>query len=384
MDIDKKTDKKMKVLMIEIGGWGGIAHYTYNLCQALADKEAEVVLFTNAEYELDEFPRNFSLKKIINNSWPYFKKVRALVKAVNSEKADIVHFQSIFTARRDWVWFLLLRLFGAAAVVFTAHNVLPHEEEEAKTKGVAFSLGQIYRSSNAIVVHTKESKVNLINKFGIKKDKVNVIAHGNYVFLSEINTVSKQQARRQLGIEQNTKIVLAFGTIRKYKGLDYLIPAFKQALEKAGNAKLVIAGLPIRASIQYYEGLINKNGLGENVIFKPEYIPLSDLSIYLRAADAAVFAYTDIDESGALQLALAFSKPVVVTNVGAFYQAVDEGKNGYIVRPRDTRDLASGIIKVLLRNDLDVMGEYSLKLAQERYSWQDIAGKTIDMYNGIY
>lgn len=378
----------MKIMIIEVWGMGGLAHYTYNLCQSIADF-SEVVLLTETKYELGGFKRNFLLFKIFGTSRSYFKNMYGLVKMLFREKPDIIHFQNFFSARKDWLLFMILKFFGLP-IMLTVHNVFPHEDLERNARGVKFCLKTIYSCCQALIVHSLWTKKELLSNFDIDEDKVYSIPHGHYLFLARNReNLSKDIAREKLGLPIESKVVLCFGTIREYKGIQYLIPAFSKVIKKIPTARLIIVGSPkvsmVEQTVEQSRELIKGHNLEKFTLFLPQYVPINDIPLYFSSADIAVFPYLHTYGSGSLQSAFAFSKPVVVTRVGIFPEFVEEGKNGYFVPPEDADSLAKAIVKMLSLDakELEKMGKHSRYLAETKYNWTDIAKSTVEIYKGI-
>jgi|GEM_PF-414648 len=375
--------REMKILMCETSGFGGGSHYTYNLCQALSDY-VKVVLITDNEYELEDYDRSFSIRKVFKKNYGYLRKVYHLFCVIFKEKPDILHFQSIFTARKDWILFRILKLWKLP-VIFTVHNVFPHDDFQKDAKGMKFSLKNIYTSCEALISHYAGNKGELAKKFNIPPKKIFTIAHGNYLFHADGKCRDKakkcEEARKKLGLKKEDKVMLCFGTVRDYKGMAYLIPAFSQVLQRIPNAKLVIAGDSWEFTSRKYAKLIKDHNLEDFVLYRPEYIPIKDIPLYFYSADLAVLPYLHTYGSGALHLAFAFSLPVVVTGVGIFPEMVKHEKNGYIVPPGDTDALAKSMIELLSYPErAEKMGKYARHLEETEYSWDMVAQKTSKVY----
>lgn len=366
--------------MIDPGGWGGITHYTYNLMQALVRAgQFDYALLTDQEYELETFPRSFAVIKQILKNRAYIPTISRVIKAVFLTKPTILHVQTMVTVRRDWIWFVIARMFGYK-IVFTAHNVLPHEIHEQKAFFMKSALKIIYACSNRIIVHSEYSRNRLLDLFKVNPEKIAVIAHGNYLFL-RTKEMSKQQAKKQLGISADKKLILHFGALRKYKGIDILLEAFRKIRDLHSDVLLLLVGKPMYVPAVYFEELIKESGLSNNVILKAEYVPLEEIQVYFYASDIVVFPYKQIDTSGSLQLAYAFSKPVVATATGSMAEVIEDGKNGSLVAPLDPVALAAAINKILFDEALlEQMGSRSYTLARDKFSWDSIAAKTIDLY----
>jgi glycosyltransferase involved in cell wall biosynthesis len=258
--------------------------------------------------------------------------------------------------------------------------VLPHEIYEQRAFGIKASLRVIYRCPKKIIVHSQYSKDRLISLFKVLPEKIEVIYHGNYLFV-RTKELSPEHAKEILGIPQNKKVILQFGTIRQYKGLDTLIHAFKRIRERTGNVFLLTVGKPFNTDITYFKNLINELNLTDDVILKDQYVPLEEIPSYFFASDLVVFPYKEIDMSGSLQLAYAFSKPVIAAKVGGLAEVVEDGKNGVFVEPDNIDALEKAMEKILFQDELmKKMGDFSFDLARKKFSWEKIANDTINLY----
>jgi glycosyltransferase involved in cell wall biosynthesis len=370
----------MKILMIDAGGWGGITHYTYNLIRALSqDASLECVLLTDTAYELDFLPRNFRMIKAGFNGRAYPVQVAGLVKTVLAVRPAVIHVQTLFTARKDWLLFLLCRWLGIK-IILTAHNVMPHEEFERKAFFMRRAMRIMYASCRAIIAHSAFSREQLMRSFGVPAGRIRIIPHGNYLF-ARTAEIPGEEARRQLGIPQGKTVFLHFGALRRYKGIDVLLEAFKQLRLANESVFLVLAGKPMHLDEEYFRRLIAGLGLQEDVLFKPGYVHFKDIAAFFFASDAAVFPYIRTDTSGALQLAYAFGKPVIATQVGGIPEDVENNRNGILVAPGDPLTLKLGMeVLVSHPQSLVAMGRRSFALAQERFSWTRIAVSTAALY----
>jgi len=371
---------KIKVLMIDIGGWGGITHYTYNLMQALSVcPELDCVLLTDRAYELDNLPRHFKVIKLPFNNRPYFSTVKEIFSVVREFGPGIIHVQTMISARKDWLLFLLAGLSGAR-VVFTAHNVMPHEDAENRAFFMKTAFRIIYANSRKIIAHSNFTKGEIMRIFGQAAEKIHVIPHGNYAFF-RTHEISQQVARQKLNIALDKKVILNFGAMRHYKGIEVLLEAMSLLCRRHSEVVLLLAGKPMHVPPGYFSQLITQYGLDANVILKAEYIPASDIPYIFFAGDLAVLPYKHIDTSGSIQLAYGFSKPVVATRTGSMPEVVDHNVNGLLVPPDDPQALAEAMEKILFDPEaVKRMGAASMALAIGKFSWQSIAQKTCALY----
>jgi glycosyltransferase involved in cell wall biosynthesis len=314
------------------------------------------------------------IKKIVK----YFSYLtRLFFYSIKGEK--ILHFQ-FFRRRTDFILFFLLRIAGVK-LVYTAHNVLPHER--SKTDKYIQSL--VYRTADSIIVHSGYIKNKLLKNFKVNHEKVEVIPHGNFDIYLPSKRITRGEARRKLYLNNEDKVLLFFGYIREYKGLDLLLDAFDLAKQSDPDLKLVIAGMPLNNELKLrYEKRIKEIDAGDRIIYHFRFIPSENVQDYLEASDVVMLPYKDIDHSGIIHLAYSFCKPVIVSAVGDFPESVEQGKSGLILNNYTSVDLSDIIIKAVKDlHALRKMGEYAKYLNDSKYSWTDIGKKTAEVYRSL-
>jgi glycosyltransferase involved in cell wall biosynthesis len=297
---------------------------------------------------------------------------------------DILHVQSIFTARKDVAPFALMRL-KPFKVVYTAHNVLPHDEEERTALGMVTAFRFLYLCSDAIVTHTRGDREELIRKFGVPSEKISAIPHGNFDFLTGGSGITGADVRQQFNIAPDELLILVFGAIRRYKGIHMLIEAFSRLSGRYPNARLLIVGN--RTDPGYadeLEQLIDDRSLQGRARLHGTYIDTEDLAGYFDASDCIALPYEHIYDSGVLRLALSAAKPVLATRVGVFAEIIRDGEHGFLVDPT-ADDLAAGLERVLETspNELTTMGSKARSAFEEEHSWQRIAAETAGIYRSL-
>jgi glycosyltransferase involved in cell wall biosynthesis len=236
-------------------------------------------------------------------------------------------------------------------------------------------------------VHAQNNRVELAELFGIPADRIAVIPHGSYELFFSKGRLSKERARAEVGLPPKARVLLFFGLIKRYKGLEFLLEAFERIEKKFPDAVLTIVGDVFRGDPEgfaYYSRLIGEACKRTNVICVPRYVPYWEVGPYLSAADAVVLPYTKTYQSGVLLSAFAAGRPVVVTRTGGLSEIVREGETGFVVPPRDPESLARAIERLLERPELAAeMGERARRMAQGEYSWDEIASRTIDLYRQV-
>jgi D-inositol-3-phosphate glycosyltransferase len=211
------------------------------------------------------------------------------------------------------------------------HNASPHERQPFGSFLSRTFLSQCDR---------------LIALSGTVKRDIEALGVRNEVFISHHpvyghfgDPVDKAVARRRLGLGEEGNLLLFFGLVRKYKGLDILIQALAQTNK---SVKLVVAG-------EWYEGkvemekMIENLGLSDRIDCRDQYIPDADVKFYFSAADVLVQPYRNATQSGVVQTAYHFGKPSIVTGVGGLPEMVEHDVNGWVVKPEDSGALAKTI-----------------------------------------
>jgi D-inositol-3-phosphate glycosyltransferase len=272
-------------------------------------------------------------------------------------------------------------------ITMTAHNVNMRKRDGTDTWLNRSSLWIQYRLVDYIFVHAEANKAELLAQFGVAERKVSVIPFGINNTVPHTG-LGSAEAKKILGILPNDKVVLHFGQIAPYKGLEYLVTAFRKLLASDPSYRLIIAGKPKWDGSYWSEiaQLIGKVDALDRVIQRIEHIPDSETEIYFKAADVLVLPYRAIFHSGVMFLAYSFGLPVVGADVGALKDEIIQGQTGLIFKPCDSADLAAKIDEYfasdLFRNLQDnrlAIKEY----ANKRYSWDKVAAITTTAYEQL-
>ncbi|MCH5721334.1 glycosyltransferase [Niabella hibiscisoli] len=187
--------------------------------------------------------------------------------------------------------------------------------------------------------------------------------------------VSKEAARQHLNIAQAGKIILFFGFIRKYKGLDILLQAVQRLKSEIPDFKLLVAG-EFYEDEKGYQELIDELGIRDQLILKTNFIADNEVKYYLCAADVLVQPYKNATQSGVTPLAYHFEKPMIVTNVGGLPALVPHGKSGLVCEP-DPQSIMLAIKEFYeLGEDHFIPHLRSEKL---KYSWTNIVEAIITL-----
>jgi len=256
-------------------------------------------------------------------------------------------------------------------IVAITDNVIPHEKRPGDTVFTKYFLG----SCDAYITMSEKVMTDL-RTYEKNKPALQVM-HPLYDNFGA--PVSKEEARKTLGLDPDDRIILFFGFIRKYKGLDILLEAMKIIRQQNKNIKLLVAGEFYEDEKPYRE-LIEKYELHDVLILRTEFIADKDVKFYLCAADAVVQPYRNATQSGVTPLAYHFEKPMIVTNVGSLPSLVPDGKVGLVAEPE------AGAIAATVMRYFELGENYfipHLRSEKEKYSWHQMTEAIIKLADDI-
>jgi glycosyltransferase involved in cell wall biosynthesis len=272
----------------------------------------------------------------------------------------------------DRTFLMLWYRAAGRRVVLTAHNVNAAKRDGRDTMLNRLTLRVQYHLCRHILVHTERARRELIDEFGLAASKVSVIPFGINDTIPKTG-LSAAEARANLGIADGDRVLLCFGQIAPYKGLEFLVEALGQI---ETPVHVVIAGKVKRGHESYWDRV--REGLGRiperhRVTQHVRFIPDDEVEVYFKAADLVVLPYTAIFQSGVPFLAFSFGRPVVATDVGALRDDIHDDVTGYICRPRDPGSLAGAIARYFgseLYRQREERREVIRSLALEHHSWR--------------
>jgi glycosyltransferase involved in cell wall biosynthesis len=248
-------------------------------------------------------------------------------------------------------------------VVCIADNVIPHEKRPGDTVFTKYFL----KACDAFITMSEKVMTDL-QQFVTHKP-AQLVPHPLYDNFGE--PVSKAAARAQLGIGNNERLLLFFGFIRQYKGLDILLDAMK--LLQGKNIRLLVAGEFYEDAKPYHEQ-IARLGIADDLILKTNFITDSEVKYYLCAADVVVQPYRNATQSGVTPLAYHFEKPMIVTNVGGLPALVPHEEVGLVTEP-DAAALAKTILHYFELGENHFIP--NLQREKEKYSWKKMVESII-------
>jgi len=253
------------------------------------------------------------------------------------------------------------------------HNVLPHENS------IAYKILSklLFALCDHFIVHTEINKQQMISEYGIRLERLSLIPHGTLDFHVK-QEIERESIRKEMGFDPDNKIILIFGAIRSYKGIDTALEAFAEILKKVPESRLLIAG-KLWGKWEPYDDLIKRLKIGNKISTHLEYIPSGDVYRYFTAADIVILPYHHFDsQSGVGATAISFRKPLIVTDAGGLPDLVAERR--FVVPSGDSPSLAAAIIECL--NDpakLKSMAADS-EIVAKKLAWPVIAEETCYIY----
>jgi D-inositol-3-phosphate glycosyltransferase len=373
--------------------------YAFGLAMALSRKRVYLEVVGNREVDSPEMHSIPSLtflslywdgrehSNLVGKLWRVLRFYWRIGLYTVSAKPVIFHI--LWNNKIQFFDRTLLMLYYKALgkkIVFTAHNVNAAKRDCTDSRWNRATLRIQYRLADHIFVHTTKMKEELHNDFGTPERAITVIPFGinNSVPDTRLTPV---EARQLLGIGEDEKTILFFGSVRQYKGLEYLVDAFNQI--EGANYRLIIAGEPkkgMEKDLREIQRTIDRAGTGDRIIQRLEFIPDEDTEVYFKASDICVLPYTLVFQSGVLFLAYSFGVPVIASDVGSMSDDIVSGKTGLVCHPRDSADLARAIREYFasdLYGTLDRRRQEIRDYANARHSWDVVGDITTKVYSDL-
>jgi glycosyltransferase involved in cell wall biosynthesis len=353
--------------------------YDHALASALAQAGAEVRLVTS-EFAYGEVPEaaGYELRhhfyrgargrpgSRLRQAWKLAQHVPDMLGyEMAARAADVVHFQWLTLPGLD------ARLLPDRPVVITAHDLLPREPRP----GQARAQRRLLRRARAVVVHSRYGRQVLVDRVGLAPERVHVIPHGAFTHLLA-HAPDAALPPELRAADPAEPVVLCFGLIRPYKGIEGLL----QAWRGVEGGELWVVGRPMMDTGALLAGAPAR------VRFVPRYVSEAEQAALFRRADLVVLPYAGterFDFSGVLATALGFGKPSVVTDVGGMREVAEAGA-ARLVSPEDPVALREALAALLA--DDDARGELAAAAraaAAGPYSWQEAARATLGLYATI-
>lgn len=299
-----------------------------------------------------------------------------LVRYVFYQSGCVLHFTGLF--RNELILFeglflsICFRLFSFR-YVYTVHNILPHSRANSRIFRCIYWV--VYQFPNALIVHTNLAKQQLMSQFSVPSEKIIVISIGMNEEIS-ITGICRESAKKCLGFKAEDRIILYFGKIDEYKGLETLIEAFDKL--DLLSTKLLIGGwFPSPAYRLKIISVVRKSSRLHDICLHEAFIPNEDVEIFFKSADVLCLPYKNIYQSGVVFLCLRFGLPIVATDVGSFKEFIDETM-GIVVDTNDAKGIASGL-KIFFENQSRYESA-KISANAQKYKWENICKNLVSLY----
>jgi glycosyltransferase involved in cell wall biosynthesis len=369
---------------------GGLASFNERLAREFQQQGDNVTIYTfSLQYPSFLFP---GTSQYSSEPPPNDLHIKVCINSVNPSNwiqvgNDLRKLQPDIIVVRFWLPFMgpslgtILRRVKKnrhTKIICIADNIIPHEKRFGDKRFTRYFLKPV----DSFITMSEKVMTDLLrftNKQAVK------IIHPLYDNFGE--KIDKAEARKYLGLKADERIILFFGFIRKYKGLDILLEAMSilkkqepdQNVHKTPNAKHQTPNIKLLIAGEFYEdrkpydNIIAQNNIASQVILHTNFIADSDVKYYLSSADFVIQPYRNATQSGVTPLAYHFEKPMLVTNVGGLPSLVPDRKAGLIAEP-NAQSIADKILELYELGDAYFLP--GLKEEKKKYSW-DILVNTI-------
>lgn len=386
----------INVYMMDL--WCQVPYYDAYLCQALQSESVRCVLGSISFHLEPDYFRRMGLKNDpgccdivarLNIESPKIRRALKFVEFVGNmtvlasrfaaSRPDIIHVQWLpmleFGVPGE-MGFLKLAKKRGIKLVYTVHNVLPHDSE----LNVRGEFGKAYTQMDALICHTTESRDRLVEEFRIEKEKIRIIPHGP--LFHEYQRMDRQEAKSALGLESEECVVLYQGAMRPYKGVEFLLEAWKGVHANNAKAKLVVAGTGDKSYLEVIRAKVETLGIKSSVKLNLHHISTEDVPIYYQACDIAVYPHKEITQSGALMTGIAFGRPVVATDLPAFREALENYPAAF-VEHGDVSELSRLLTMLIANPGCLARTEDRSLLSNDETSWKVIGQQTLACYEEV-
>ena len=349
--------------------------------------DAEIHYFCSKHYDYLDMPKNIckhsafrynklnnSVLKALSYIWSYIVIAFWAIR----KKPDLIHVQWLRLERFDTLMLGVIKKFSKSKIVYTAHNILPHNSGE-KYAGV---YKKFYNFLDGIIVHTQDTKDKIAEKFEISEDKIHVIPHG----LLKLNVDEDEYERllpefkRKYNLDG--KIVFtSLGEQSPYKGVDVISQVWSGTPELSTNSecRLLIVG-------KCKEIAFGNLASVENVVLDDRRISDEEFLFLLRHTDVYLLTYRTISQSGAMLTALTEKVPILVTDVGGLSEPLKIADIGWSIDELTEDKLREKLLEILdnreeierIKNDV---AEW--QKIHQAYDWKSISRQTLGVYDGL-
>lgn len=348
---------------------GGISHYTSLLCRALRQKHEVIMVSYKMQYPKFLFKKeqkDYSNKSFQVDDTKYWihtaNPINLFLAARRIRKlrpdAVILQWWHPYFAP---CYRILATLLGEIPLLITCHNVFPHERFPLDR----FLTRMVLKRADGYIVQSHLDEKDLLT---VKPDANYVVTPHPTYNAFKMKNMSRAEARELLAVRHDSPMLLFFGFVREYKGLKYLLDALPEVKKRIPDISLWVVG-DFGDDKDVYLEQIERNRIGDNIRLVEGYVPDQEVEKYFAAADLVVLPYVSATQSGIVQIAYGFDKPVVVTDVGGLPDVVRHKETGYVVPSGNAQEIAKAVIS-FYQEDRETDWESNIRKQAAEFSWE--------------
>lgn len=363
--------------------------YINHLLNSLVNKVERVDFIGSSMYDVKKINskvRFYKLRGDDNESATLLQKILkilryyyGLIRYLYATDASIIHIQFLRFYVLDGIFLTLyIKALGKKSI-YTAHDVLPHSENTIQNR-IKFRI--IYKISDCLVVHTSHIRDRIIKEFSVNPAKVHIVVHGVYKRIDN-KRITREIARQYFGLSYSSIVILFFGLISEYKGLDILLNSLSKLNEY--NFQLLVAG---RVKTEYktkFNELLHKYN-PKNTFFILRHITDEEIEYCFKATNVTVLPYKEASQSGVLFMSYAYGIPVIGPALGGFKKDIITANTGFLFEPNNIESLTETLInfKKVWKDTNGEKSDYIKNFAISNYSWEKSSDELLRIYKFSY
>ena len=322
----------------------------FNSCRAALDPNIQIVSFKKPRMR---DPRNFAA-------------MVEMIQIIRDLQPDLLHVQET----NDPWYDATLMINKMPPLVTTVHDVFRHPGDKQSVFGADYTRRVAFYRSQQIIVHANHLRTAMIENFRVPAQKLTTIPHG------ELGSLYQRLAKNQESVAREPNTLLFVGRIWPYKGLKYLIEAMPLVAASIPAVKLIIAGSGENIS-QYLPEDYDRN----RYEILNRFIGSDEMVQLFQRSTLSILPYIEASQSGVAALACGMGTPIIASDVGGLSELIQDGQDGLLVPPGNTRKLADGIIRLLKDRPLQQRMQQSLSVrCHQDLNWSNIANQTVAVY----
>ena len=305
-----------------------------------------------------------------------------LTRYLLAEAPDVVQFGKInFSFEAFFLW--VLRKRGLYLTDICHEFELREQGNPLLVKLVNWLDTAVYQQFGLIFLHEESNRSRFLSLFPLPQARTAVIPHGNELIFQEQHggEETKRQLQKKYGLQEGSPVILFFGNLTPSKGLPDLLTAFATVRQHCA-ATLIVAGYATKfIHLPDLQKQAADLGIVDAVIFDARYLPIAEVGPLMELATVVAYPYVNSTQSGSLQIAYVFGRPVVATAVGGLPDVVENGRSGFLVPPAAPAAFADALLKLVSDPDLArEMGAFAHNLSETRFAWGPIGKEIVTIY----